>query len=157
MHKKRKYIVYLCCCSLWIVFLSRSEGVWLLITVANCFKACFSPCACSISVGGFSASPLVTRGQLSSASLSSKMGLSCTQRSSTLDYKTTNGQRIKNNIDSFIVTAEMWKVDFNIESQSLLLWDPLWKKKVSFFFRHKAVLFQGTCVFFRIWLVHSTF
>ena len=155
MYEKQKCIIYLCCCSLWIVFLSRREGVWLLITVANCFKDCFSPIACSSSVGGFSASPLVTWGQLSSVSLSSKMGCSCTQRSSALGYKTTNSQ----NVDSLLLQrCAMCKVYFNIESQSFATMDPLWKKKtVSFFFCHKAVLPQSSDISFKLLLVHAAF
>lgn len=132
MYEKEKCIIYLCCCSLWIVFLSRREGVWLLITVANCFKDCFSPIACSISVGGFSASPLVTWGQLSSDSLSSKMGCSCTQRSSALGYKTTNS--IKSIVDSLLLQrCEMCKVYFNIESQSFATMGSAMKKKKNCF------------------------
>ena len=115
------------------MFLSRREGVWLLITVANCFKDSFSPIACSISVGGFSASPLVTRGQLSSDSLSSKMGCSCTQRSSALGYKTTNSQSIKSNVDSLLLQrCAMCKVYFNIESKSFATMGSAMKKKKLF-------------------------
>ena len=141
------------------MFLSRREGVWLLITVANCFKDSFSPIACSISVGGLSASPLVTRGQLSSDSLSSKMGCSCTQRSSALGYKTTNSQSIKSNVDSLLLQrCAMCKVYFNIESQSFATMGSAMKKKtVSFFFCHKAVLPQSTDISFKILLVHAAF
>ena len=157
MYEKEKCIIYLCCCSLWIVFLSRREGVWLLITVANCFKDCFSPIACSFSVGGFSASPLVTWGQLSSDSLSSKMGCSCTQRSSALGYKTTNSQSIKSNVDSLLL-QRCAKLISILKVKVLPQWDPLWKKKtVSFFFCHKAVLPQSTDISFKILLVHAAF
>ena len=178
MYEKQKCIIYLCCCSLWIVFLSRREGVWLLITVANCFKDCFSPIACSSSVGGFSASPLVTWGQLSSDSLSSKMGCSCTQRSSALGYKTTNSQSIKSNVDSLLLQrCEMCKVYFNIESQSFATMDPLWKKKLFpsssvtkqsypkaqtfplkfyWFMRHFKSVVIALCIFCRVVLVSGT-